>query len=184
MTQIRVFKVYQEEGDMVLTFPGAYHGGFSPTFNVCEAVNMACLDWVPAARKHLEMNAREGHPRKSCFSLEWLIYECWRHVEKLHFSQECRSQLRAEYERMAEKEVSLRKAAREKGVVEEELFNEKKFKFFDVQCSVCRSYTYLSVVGCRKCQSVRCLECRRGCECTPTREVLFVRTTDKELVNC
>lgn len=36
----------QEEGQFILTFPGAYHGGFNCGFNCAEAVNLAPPDWL------------------------------------------------------------------------------------------------------------------------------------------
>jgi histone demethylase JARID1 len=41
------YKINQECGEYILTFPQAYHGGFSHGFNCCEAVNFATADWVP-----------------------------------------------------------------------------------------------------------------------------------------
>ena len=140
------------------------------------------MDWVPSARKQMEMNARDGFPRKSCFSLDWMLFECHRLAEKLKFSTESREKLQQEYGKMVDEEVSRRKIMREKGV-EEELFNEKKLKFFDVQCGVCRNYIYLSVLGCRQCQALSCLSCHKTCCCTPAKQVMFVRATDRELLN-
>jgi len=42
---VKVYKIVQEPGEFVLTFPQAYHGGFSTGFNVGEAVNFATSDW-------------------------------------------------------------------------------------------------------------------------------------------
>jgi len=42
---VKVFKLVHEPGEFVVTFPNAYHGGFSTGFNLGEAVNFATSDW-------------------------------------------------------------------------------------------------------------------------------------------
>ncbi|KAK3363990.1 JmjC domain, hydroxylase-domain-containing protein [Lasiosphaeria hispida] len=37
----------QRESEIIITFPGAYHGGFSTGYTIAEAVNYAGRDWVP-----------------------------------------------------------------------------------------------------------------------------------------
>ncbi|CAD7699924.1 unnamed protein product [Ostreobium quekettii] len=51
---VPVFRAVQNAGEFVVTFPRAYHGGFSHGFNVGEAVNFAIPDWFPLGRKALE----------------------------------------------------------------------------------------------------------------------------------
>ena len=42
---VSVYKIVQQPGEFVITFPQAYHGGFSTGFNLGEAVNFATRDW-------------------------------------------------------------------------------------------------------------------------------------------
>lgn len=174
--------MYQEQGDLILTFPGAYHGGFSPNYNICEAVNMASAECIEHAKKHIQMNSREGFPRKSCFSLEWMILESTRNIERLHFSQAGRSKLLAHYKEMVDQEIDRRKSVRYR-IDKEVLFQGKKIKFFELQCSICRYYCYLSCIGCDSCQTITCLTCSHQCGCSAGKKLLLVRHTENELVN-
>lgn len=48
---VKIFKTLQRPGEFILTYPGAYHGGFSTGLNIGEAVNFATKTWFSYAIK-------------------------------------------------------------------------------------------------------------------------------------
>ncbi|RLN50172.1 hypothetical protein BBJ29_006123 [Phytophthora kernoviae] len=52
---VEVFTLVQEPGEIILTFPKAYHGGFSEGFNCNEAVNFVLPNWIDFGRECVEM---------------------------------------------------------------------------------------------------------------------------------
>lgn len=49
---ITVNKVVQEERDLIVVFPHAYHAGFNHGFNIAEASNFGTPDWVEHGKRH------------------------------------------------------------------------------------------------------------------------------------
>jgi hypothetical protein len=73
-----VYKIVHEPGTFVLTWPQAYHGGFSSGFNVGEAVNFATADWIPHGS-----GADESYrilARRSVFSHTRLLFVLANHM--------------------------------------------------------------------------------------------------------
>lgn len=44
--EVPIYKLLQHQGEYVVTFPRAFHGGFSMGPNIGEAVNFATHDWI------------------------------------------------------------------------------------------------------------------------------------------
>ncbi|KAG5540182.1 hypothetical protein RHGRI_020421 [Rhododendron griersonianum] len=57
---VPVYKAVQKPGEFIVTFPRAYHAGFSHGFNCGEAVNFAIANWFPlgsiASRRYALLN--------------------------------------------------------------------------------------------------------------------------------
>lgn len=45
-SEVPIYKLLQYPGEYVVTFPRAFHGGFSMGPNIGEAVNFATHDWI------------------------------------------------------------------------------------------------------------------------------------------
>lgn len=68
---VPVCRCVQNPGEFVLTFPRAYHSGFSCGFNCAEAVNVAPLDWLPYGQNAVEIYREQG--RKTTISHDKLL---------------------------------------------------------------------------------------------------------------
>lgn len=68
---VPVYKLIQRHGEYVITFPKAYHGGFSLGFNCAEAVNFACADWLPWGQDAISKYRAFKH--LAAFSLQKLL---------------------------------------------------------------------------------------------------------------
>ena len=51
----------QHEGEFIVTFPKAYHSGFSLGWNAAEAANFAVMDWLPYGFEAAEAYAKVRH---------------------------------------------------------------------------------------------------------------------------
>lgn len=72
---VRVSTCHQRPGQLVLTFPRAYHAGFNHGFNFAEAVNFAPPDWIPQGRSCVRRYRRFG--RNPVFSHDELLWTLW-----------------------------------------------------------------------------------------------------------
>lgn len=168
---------------MIVTLPGVYHGGFSNSFNICEAVNLATADWIDAGWKFKEIDEIEGSIKMTCFSLDWIIFESYINRFRLSLSQSSIEILEDEFRSLAQLELKCRNKSREIFLIEEEeLIETDKIKYYDYSCLLCNNYFYLSWLGCEKCQGLFCLRHLSKCSCKG-KPILYKRFEDEEITS-
>ncbi|XP_024533629.1 putative lysine-specific demethylase JMJ16 [Selaginella moellendorffii] len=69
---VPVYRAVQRPGDFVVTFPRAYHCGFSTGFNCAEAVNFAPMDWLVHGQAAVELYQK--FRRKTTVSHDKLLF--------------------------------------------------------------------------------------------------------------
>jgi len=104
---VRVNKLVQEERNMIIAFPHAYHSGFNHGFNMAESTNFAVDRWVEYGKRfrdclcrgsedevsielepfvaRLQPEKLEAYKEKKDFGLHpedpWYVRRCWKDVE-------------------------------------------------------------------------------------------------------
>ncbi|XP_020094592.1 lysine-specific demethylase JMJ706 isoform X1 [Ananas comosus] len=77
---VPVYKAVQKPGEFVITFPRAYHAGFSHGFNCGEAVNFAIGDWFPlgavASQRYALLNRTPLLPYEELLCTEAMLLSC------------------------------------------------------------------------------------------------------------
>eukprot|EP00656_Telonema_subtile_P038160 TRINITY_DN4278_c0_g1_i1.p1 TRINITY_DN4278_c0_g1~~TRINITY_DN4278_c0_g1_i1.p1 ORF type:complete len:1136 (-),score=280.05 TRINITY_DN4278_c0_g1_i1:19-3426(-) len=73
---VPVHRAIQHRGQHVVTFPRAYHGGFSHGFNYGEATNFACLNWAQFGSDAQERyRSLRRAPRATYINMDELLWQ-------------------------------------------------------------------------------------------------------------
>ncbi|XWS38787.1 hypothetical protein CRYUN_Cryun19dG0160400 [Craigia yunnanensis] len=87
---VPVYKAVQNPGEFVITFPRAYHAGFSHGFNCGEAVNFAIGDWFPlgavASLRYAHLNRVPLLPHEELLCREAMLLYTSLELEDLDYS--------------------------------------------------------------------------------------------------
>jgi hypothetical protein len=191
---VAVCKTLQHEGEYVITFPRAFHGGFSLGPNVGEAVNFSTHDWISYGA---DANERyRSFSRPAVFSHDRLTFTMANHLSELKSYSTCKLLL-AEVERVVEEELRLRKKLLDAGVrdVSElislpknnlDQLDEKSATYDDRRlCHACKHICFFSAVACECSQSkVSCLRhSHYMCRCPTERKYFMIWSKDDELTS-
>ncbi|KAJ8754400.1 hypothetical protein K2173_002851 [Erythroxylum novogranatense] len=87
---VPVYKAVQKPGEFIITFPRAYHAGFSHGFNCGEAVNFAIGDWFPlgavASRRYSLLKRMPLLPHEELLCKEAMILDTSLELEDSDYS--------------------------------------------------------------------------------------------------
>lgn len=167
---VDVFQCLQRAGEFVVTWPRAYHAGFSHGFNVGEAVNFGTAEWVPAGRAAVEDYARGVGKRDAIFSHDRMVYDAARDVARklarghpAPWIAAVAAVLRDELATIAEEQEKGRAALVSRGVRREggevdgaanapaAADDDADDDADDECCALCKSMPHLAVVRCARC---------------------------------
>jgi hypothetical protein len=195
-SQVPVYHTVQEPGQFVITFPRAYHAGFSHGFNFAEAVNFATDSWFSHFR---DCSTRyRQFSRASVCSGELLLFACAindpldKHDQRI---------LSRELDLSIETEIKMRSLCANKAIPFTRIpgLLQTAHSVFHIDCSVhetiptcceCKHFNFLSHLVCSGCNAIYCLGhlkqvLRCPCRLEGKQEpsiTLFVRFTNEELL--
>jgi JmjC domain, hydroxylase/C5HC2 zinc finger len=189
---VPVYKLLQHEGEYVITFPRAFHGGFSLGPNIGEAVNFATHDWISYGS---DANERyRSFARPAVFSHDRLTFTMANHLREQKAYSTCKLLL-DEIERVVGEELRLRTKLVESGVRDVSgLINlpRNRLDQLDAEsadyddkrlCHACKHVCFFSAVACECSQSkVSCLRhSHYMCRCPTERKYFMIWSDEEEL---
>ncbi|KAJ9264633.1 transcriptional regulator family: ARID/BRIGHT [Paecilomyces variotii] len=168
---VNVYALDQRAGQLVITFPQAYHAGFNHGFNFNEAVNFAPTDWEPWGAMAIER--LRAFRRQPCFSHDELLLTAASRDSSIKTAKWLAPALERTYNREVEERAAF--ISRHKEIAPHNcklgsddpsttgdcqlnfVVEEKDLPEDDYQCSYCKVYTYLTQFRCHKTGKTICL---------------------------
>ncbi|KAI9690686.1 MAG: hypothetical protein M1820_009920 [Bogoriella megaspora] len=169
---VKVYALDQRAGQMVITFPRAFHAGFNHGFNFNEAVNFAPSDWEPFGEACVQQY--QMYRRDACFSHDELLLQ----AAASNVTIKTAKWLAPALERMLDRELAARatffensQAAEKAGLdvnlqngsdsnhmTHIEIVNEEQDpRDDDFICVFCKAHAYLSRFTCENTGKILCL---------------------------
>eukprot|EP00644_Phytophthora_capsici_P017149 jgi/Phyca11/572401/estExt2_Genewise1.C_PHYCAscaffold_480062 len=185
---VKVFTLVQQPGDIILTFPKAYHSGFSEGFNCNEAVNFVLPNWIDFGRECVEMYRTYG--RLSIFSHDRFVFHFGSTQNLDEYTVDDCEILLKELRRLFHEERGYKKGFIADGLENVEelsgdvMLDEQSMEVDDVrQCFLCKHNVFFSGVIC-SCAPTR-LSCLRHtkemCSCSMKHRTLLQWVSTAEL---
>ncbi|CAM9547071.1 unnamed protein product [Ectocarpus fasciculatus] len=190
--QVPVCRLQQHPGQFVVTFPKAYHGGFSYGFNCGEAVNFAVPDWISYSRESTE--AYRSASRMAALSHDKMVATLTMYLPD-HDVKGCELVVR-ELRRIHQEELEHRRRLEMKGVQDPARegvplprfrlgYIDKDTEEYDERrvCKNCKHTLFMTGVAC-PCSDVdvSCLRCaEESCDCPVAGKYLLSWWTEDDL---
>ncbi|XP_076331157.1 lysine-specific demethylase 5A-like isoform X4 [Tachypleus tridentatus] len=178
-SDVPIYRLDQQAGEFVLTFPRSYHAGFNQGYNFAEAVNFCPADWLSIGRLCI---SHYSLLRRFCvFSHDELVCKMATDPERLEIS--IAAVTFQDMKKMVEDEKELRKCLLEWGVTETEREAFELLPDDERQCDYCKTTCFLSAVTC-SCDTNKlvCINHKEKlCCCPPSKHCLRYRYTLDEL---
>jgi histone demethylase JARID1 len=106
---VPVYRTDQRPGEFILTFPKAYHAGFSHGFNCAEAVNIVSMDWLRYYREAVHDYAVKGFYKKVSFSLDWMVAKVIENLDRSSYDAKSLYTIASEWSSLVDKEMAERR---------------------------------------------------------------------------
>jgi len=179
-----VCKLSQEARTFVITFPKAFHCGFSYGFNCGEAVNFATPDWLKGGSEADERY--RSFSRSSVFSHQRLLFTLLNHKSELPTNRAL-VDVFDEVKKVIEEELRMRAMILSSGVRDISQLVQIPRNSFDCidarscdyddlrSCHVCKHICLLTAVAC-ECdqQKVACVRhCNQACRCSKEKKYML-----------
>ncbi|KAL8266985.1 hypothetical protein R6Q59_004329 [Mikania micrantha] len=147
---VPVYKAVQKPGEYVVTFPRAYHAGFSHGFNCGEAVNFAIGDWFLlgsiAARRYALLNRMPLIPHEELLCKEAMLMSSVGDFEDLDRSVDIASKvsIKASFVNL----IRFQHRARWCLMKSRECMGVSQHSHATILCSVCKRDCYVAYINC------------------------------------
>ncbi|GKE40745.1 lysine-specific demethylase JMJ706-like protein isoform X2, partial [Tanacetum coccineum] len=148
---VPVYRAIQKPGEYVVTFPRAYHAGFSHGFNCGEAVNFAIGDWFPlgsiATRRYALLNRTPLLPHEELLCKEAMLLSSARdHKDSNHSSADMASQvsIKASFVSL----IRFQHRARWSLMRSRECRGVSEHSHGTILCSICKRDCYVAYINC------------------------------------
>lgn len=149
---VPVYKAVQKPGEYVITFPRAYHAGFSHGFNCGEAVNFAVGDWFPlgsfASRRYALLNRTPLLPQEELLCKEAMLLHATAELEDPDYANEdliCRQSIKVSFVNL----IRFHHIARWCLMQLKECTVISSFTHGTILCSLCKRDCYIAYLNCR-----------------------------------